>query len=161
MRLHFEDAVSEGAFSGIEPQTIYITPPNHDLILQDGRLRLTIPQHEIGPKPSVDHLFLSLAESVGARAIGIILSGTGSDGSHGVRALRAHGGITIQETIEALPEKLLIDLHPRARMPAGTGFYLLSSLASRPVRGALSGSAQQGSTTRREQRATAALRRGG
>ncbi len=110
--LHFEDAVS-----GIEPQprTIYITPPNHDLILQDGRLRLTVPQHEIGPKPSVDHLFLSLAESVGSRAIGIILSGTGSDGSHGVRALRAHGGITIAQK----PTSAKYDGMPNAAIQGG------------------------------------------
>ncbi|MBA4749704.1 MAG: hypothetical protein H2057_03685 [Alphaproteobacteria bacterium] len=60
------------------------------------------PISPISPKPSVDNFFTSLAESAGDHAIGIILSGTGSDGAHGMRAIRAVGGITIaQEPITA------------------------------------------------------------
>ncbi|MFK7944944.1 MAG: chemotaxis protein CheB, partial [Paracoccaceae bacterium] len=82
-----------------QPNTIYISPPNHDVVISSGRLRLQDPSQEpAAAKPSVDRFFQSLAETMGVRAIGIILSGTGSDGSQGVRAVRAAGGITIAQT---------------------------------------------------------------
>lgn len=84
---------------GLQPQNkvIYITPPNADVYFEDGRLRLMEPHLKIGPKPSVDYFFRSLADNFGASAIGIILSGTGSDGAHGVRAIKAAGGFTISQ----------------------------------------------------------------
>lgn len=78
-----------------ENKIIYITPPNADIYVEGGVLRLTEPHLKIGPKPSVDYFFHSLAENFGASSIGIILSGTGSDGAHGVRAIKAAGGFTI------------------------------------------------------------------
>ena len=83
-----------------QPGTIYITPPNSDLYIKDGRLQLREPPSPHSPKPSVDFFFTTLAEELGDHAIGVILSGTGSDGSHGVRAIRAGGGLTIAQTIE-------------------------------------------------------------
>ena len=79
----------------LQPQagTIYITPPGHNVSLMAGRLLLE-PVSHIGPKPSIDSFFTSLAESAGNRAVGIILSGTGSDGAHGMRAIKAAGGLT-------------------------------------------------------------------
>ncbi|MCH2038394.1 MAG: chemotaxis protein CheB, partial [Rickettsiales bacterium] len=62
-----------------QTQTIYITPPNNDVYVDKGRLYLKEPKESIGPKPSVDYCFNSLAEQVGDKAIGVILSGTGSD----------------------------------------------------------------------------------
>ncbi len=85
---------------GITPEanTIYITPPNANLTVEGDVLRLTEPDKSLAaPKPSVDVFFTSLAESKGTDAIGIVLSGTGSDSSEGVRALREHGGITIAQ----------------------------------------------------------------
>lgn len=78
-----------------ENKVIYITPPNADIYLEEGKLRLMEPHLKIGPKPSVDYFFRSLAENFGPSSIGIILSGTGSDGAHGVRAIKAAGGFTI------------------------------------------------------------------
>ena len=75
--------------------TIYIIPPNTDAELVDGKLRLFSPEHAIGPKPSVDRFFSSLAQQLGARAIGIILSGTGGDGAKGLTAVKSAGGIAI------------------------------------------------------------------
>lgn len=84
--------------NGLIPQvnTIYITPPGHNVVMRNKTLYLE-PVSHIGPKPSVDLFFTSMAESVGEEAIGIILSGTGSDGAHGVRAIKAAGGITIAQ----------------------------------------------------------------
>ena len=82
----------------VEPNRIYVTPPNADVQLAAGRLKLLPPSPEPGaPKPSVDRLFISLAEDAGEKAVGIVLSGTGADGSYGIRAIRAAGGITIAQ----------------------------------------------------------------
>lgn len=93
-----------------EPDTIYVTPPNHDVEYRDGLLHLTKPHQEVGPKPSVDHFFTSLAETVGENAVGIILSGTGSDGAIGVKAIKAAGGMAIAQD----PETAKYDGMPRA-----------------------------------------------
>ena len=86
--------------SGMRPQPdhIYITPPNHNLTVREGVLYLVPPDSSAGaPKPSIDAFFTALAEDIGTQAIGVILSGTGSDGAFGVRAIRAAGGITIAQ----------------------------------------------------------------
>lgn len=78
--------------------TIFITPPNKDVVLKDGKLRLLPPSgHPASPKPSADRLFQSLAEEKGEQCVGVVLSGTGSDGSYGVQAIREAGGITIAQ----------------------------------------------------------------
>jgi two-component system CheB/CheR fusion protein len=99
-----------------EPATIYITPPNKDVILKEGKLRLTAPKEAIGPKPSVSLLFQSLAEQVGEQAIGIILSGTSSDGSTGVRAIKAAGGVVMVQD----PETSKYDGMPRSAINTGS-----------------------------------------
>lgn len=76
--------------------TIHITPPGYNLTLKQARFQLA-PVSHIGPKPSVDVFFNSLAEEAGEHSVGIILSGTGSDGAHGIRAIKAAGGITIAQ----------------------------------------------------------------
>lgn len=85
----------------VEPEILYITPPNHDVTIQNGKLYLKPPLSQIGPKPSIDIFFESLARDQKENAIAIILSGTGSDGSHGVRAIKAEGGITIAQEPES------------------------------------------------------------
>lgn len=93
-----------------QAKVVYITPPNSDVILSNGLLKLLPPQSAIGPKPSVNHFFNSLAVELGERAIGIILSGTGSDGAAGIRAIKAAQGITIAQE----PETAKYDGMPRA-----------------------------------------------
>lgn len=81
---------------------IYITPPKADVIFMDGKLRLVDPSSEAAsPKPSVDRFFTSLAQEYGENTMGIILSGTGSDGAYGVQAIREQGGITIAQDTES------------------------------------------------------------
>ncbi|MBN1572957.1 MAG: PAS domain-containing protein [Deltaproteobacteria bacterium] len=85
----------------IEPNTIYITPFGKNVKIENDRLILTDPKPSLGPRPSVDHFFTSLANDKGAQAVGIILSGTGSDGSRGIRAIKAEGGITIVQEVKS------------------------------------------------------------
>jgi two-component system, chemotaxis family, CheB/CheR fusion protein len=79
----------------VEPNTIYVIPPNHTMVIDDGHLRLR--DREPGIHYSVDIFFNALASSHGSRAIGIVLSGTGSDGMKGIEAIKAAGGITFAQ----------------------------------------------------------------
>ncbi|HND80332.1 MAG TPA: EAL domain-containing protein [Accumulibacter sp.] len=80
-----------------QPNTVYITPPNRNLTLTGGLFRLVEPARESLPKPSVNRFFASLAEEIGESTIGIILSGTGSDGAAGTHAIKAAGGFTFAQ----------------------------------------------------------------
>lgn len=80
----------------LQPGFLYIVPPGVHAYIRDGHIILQ-KATEVGPKPSIDRFFLSLAEECGERAVGIILSGTGTDGAHGIHAIKAQGGITIAQ----------------------------------------------------------------
>jgi len=82
----------------LRPKTIYITPENTDVFVEKGKVYLKSIEQTHGPKPSVNYFFNSLSQCYGHNAIGIILSGTGSDGAFGIRAIKANGGITIAQS---------------------------------------------------------------
>lgn len=82
----------------IKEKTIYMTPENTDIFISSGRIYLKSIEHTYGPKPSINYFFSSLAQCYGSKSIGIILSGTGSDGAFGIRAIKASGGITIAQS---------------------------------------------------------------
>jgi two-component system CheB/CheR fusion protein len=82
----------------IKGKTIYMTPENSDIFVSNGRIYLKSIEHTYGPKPSVNYFFNSLSQSYGSKSIGVILSGTGSDGAFGIRAIKASGGITIAQS---------------------------------------------------------------
>ncbi len=97
------------------PDTIYITPPNRNVVLRDGILQLIESPREISPKPSVNLFLSSLAEERKEDAIGIILSGTGSDGSSGVRAIKAGGGFNFAQD----PRSARYDGMPQSAIDTG------------------------------------------
>lgn len=74
------------------PDTIYVTPPSRNVVLRDGRLVLQEAPREAMPRPSVNAFLSSLAAEKGEDAIGVILSGTGTDGAAGLREVKAAGG---------------------------------------------------------------------
>lgn len=78
----------------VSPNTIYVTPQNTNIRYRDGRLKLEPPPKGATPKPSVDVLLSSIAEATGEHSVGVVLSGTGSDGALGLRAIKAAGGCT-------------------------------------------------------------------
>ena len=81
-----------------QSNTVYITPPNSDLVAEKNRIHLTEPSKQVAaPKPSVNRFLKTLAIHKKSKAVGVILSGTGSDGSIGIEAIREHGGITIAQ----------------------------------------------------------------
>jgi two-component system CheB/CheR fusion protein len=79
----------------IAANTIYVIPPNRTMVIDDGHLRLL--DREPGLHLSVDIFFKALAQSHGPRAIGIVLSGTGSDGMKGIEAIKERGGTTFAQ----------------------------------------------------------------
>ncbi len=89
------------AGAGPEPNTVYVTPPNRHVFLRDGCFVLKRPSGGVRPKPSIDAFFASLAEERGEDAVGIVLSGTGSDGAAGVRAIKAAGGLVFAQQVES------------------------------------------------------------
>jgi two-component system CheB/CheR fusion protein len=82
----------------VEPDTIHVTPPNKDVKFTRDGLKLMAASH-IGPKPSIDYFFTSLAEGKQTHAVGIILSGSGTDGAHGIRAIKSNDGITMAQSV--------------------------------------------------------------
>ncbi len=107
----------EEASNNLPPKadTIYVAPPNSDVTVTHGKLFVSKPTNTVGPKPSVDRFFVSLADDQEDRAIGIILSGTGSDGARGIKAIKAAGGITIAQE----PKSAKYDSMPNAAIRAG------------------------------------------
>lgn len=85
----------------LEPDTVYIIRPDTALGVQGGRIVLSTPTLHRGVRLPVDHLFRSLAKEYGPRAVGIVLSGAGSDGSAGIRDIKAAGGLVIAQDPDA------------------------------------------------------------
>ena len=82
----------------IEANTMYICPPNKNIVVDEDKiLLLETKEISYGPKPSVNLLFESIANAKKNKSIGIILSGTGSDGSRGIRAIKSEDGFTIAQ----------------------------------------------------------------
>ena len=98
----------------VRPDTIYITPPSNNVTFSSDRLMLNAGP-AIGPKPSIDIFFKSLAEEKMAHAVGIVLSGSGTDGAHGIRAIKSNEGITMAQTAESAG----FDSMPRAAIETG------------------------------------------
>ena len=79
-----------------------MAPPDRHLVLHAGRIRLTRGPRENWARPAIDPLFRSAAKEYGRRVIGVILTGLLNDGSAGLRAVRAAGGLAVvQEPADA------------------------------------------------------------
>jgi two-component system CheB/CheR fusion protein len=105
----------------VEPSGTYIIPPNHDMAFLNGALQLLEPVAPRGHRLPIDFFFRSLAQDQRARAIGIILSGTGSDGTQGVRAIKAEGGMVMAQNSESTE----FDGMPRSAVATGMVDFVL------------------------------------
>ena len=97
-----------------EPDHFYVIPPGYDMGIFHGRLAL-FPVKDEKRRMPVDYFFRSLARDCGGRAIGIVLSGTGSDGTAGLLAIKGEGGITFAED----PDSAKFDGMPRSAINSG------------------------------------------
>ena len=85
----------------VEPNTIYLIPPNTEMMISDRRLLLTERERSESLNLPIDHFFRSLANDCGHMSIGVILSGTGSDGSRGIMGINEAGGLVICQDQES------------------------------------------------------------
>ena len=99
----------------VEREHLYVIPPGAYLAVKDGALRLSQPRERHGARLPVDFLLRSLADEYAARAICVILSGTGSDGSSGLKAVKEKGGLVIVQD----PEEAGFDGMPRSAILTG------------------------------------------
>ncbi len=99
----------------IQADSVYVIPPGTEMTVQAGVLKLAKPAQPRGQRLPVDVLFASLAQALGSRAIGVVLSGMGSDGTLGLQAIKAQGGLTLAQE----PESALFDSMPRSAIASG------------------------------------------
>lgn len=105
----------------VEPDHVYVIPPNKDIAIFHGILQLTMPAKPRGLRMPIDLFFRSLAEDQGERTICIILSGSGSDGTMGLRAINGAGGMSIVQE----PASAKYDSMPKSAINTGLVDYVL------------------------------------
>ena len=106
----------------IMPNTVYVIAPDKDLTVRNGTLHLAEPAESRGHRHPVDVLFRSLAADQGERAIAIVLSGTGSNGTDGLKEIKAGGGlILIQDPLTAK-----FDGMPRSAIASGMADHIVA-----------------------------------
>ena len=104
----------------VEPNHVYVIPPDRDMIIADGVLKL-FPRTEIrGQHRPIDQFFSSLAKHQGEQAIGVILSGTATDGTLGLEEIKAEGGITFAQDKTAQQDSM-----PRSAFATGCVDFML------------------------------------
>ena len=105
----------------VEPDTVYLIPPKKYMTVKDGKLVLSDYNHGSLNHP-IDIFFTSLAEEKREHSIVVVLSGTGSDGTNGVKAVKEHGGLVIAQD----PDSAKFDGMPRSVISTGLADFVLS-----------------------------------
>jgi two-component system CheB/CheR fusion protein len=106
----------------VAPNHVYVIPPNTSMVIEGGALRLGPRQKGRGRRLSIDAFLQSLAKDQNARALGVILSGTANDGTQGLKAIKAAGGITFAQA----PKSAKFDGMPRSAIAAGCVDFILN-----------------------------------
>ena len=99
----------------IKPNCVYVIPPNTEIRVVEDRLQLATPAEPRGLRLPINVLFSSLASARGRNAVAVVLSGMGSDGTMGMQAVRAVGGLTAVQ----IPESAQFDSMPKSAIAAG------------------------------------------
>jgi len=105
----------------VKPDSIYIVPPNHSMAILNGTLQLMQPAQAPGPRMPIDYFFRSLAEDQGEKAICVILSGMGTDGTLGLRAIKGELGMAMAQA----PDSARYDSMPKSAIGTGLVDYVL------------------------------------
>jgi len=107
----------------LEPNHVYVIPPNVEMGILQGRLHLTPRKQDGGLHLPIDIFMRSLAEEQKSKAVGVVLSGTGSDGTLGLTAIKGEGGITFAQTAESAK----YDGMPRSAIASGCVDFVLTA----------------------------------
>jgi two-component system CheB/CheR fusion protein len=105
----------------VAPNSVYVIPPNRDMTIFHRALQLSIPAEPHGQRMPIDVFLRSLGEDQSEKAIGIIFSGTGTDGTLGLRAILGAGGITLAQE----PTTAKFDGMPTSAIQAGYVTHIL------------------------------------
>ena len=105
----------------VQANCTYIIPPGRDMAFLNGRLKLLTPSAASGQRLPIDFFFRSLARDQRERAICVVLSGTGSDGTQGVRSIKGEGGMVMAQS----PDSTVFDGMPRSAIATGLVDYQL------------------------------------
>jgi two-component system CheB/CheR fusion protein len=105
----------------VAPDNVYFNSPDREVAIFKGKLHLMEPRTDQVVRLPIDYFFRSLAEDLGERAICIVLSGTGSDGTLGIRAIKGEGGMVMAQN----PESAEYDGMPRSAIATGLTDYIL------------------------------------
>src|SRR5215469_2888193 len=108
--------------TALEPNRVYVIPPNANLSSIDTHLRLSELEGRRIKRAPIDHFLRTLAETHGETAIGVILSGAGSDGALGIRQIKEQGGLTIAQD----PREAEYNSMPQSAIATGTVYLVLS-----------------------------------
>ena len=122
----------------VAADTVYVIPPNRGMAIRNGQLCVSIPASPRGLRMPIDAFLRSLADDQGDRAIGIVLSGTGTDGTLGLRAIHCVGGITlVQEPASAkfpgMPESAIGAGYATCVLPVADMASVLLAGAGQPA----------------------------
>ncbi|MDP3687313.1 MAG: chemotaxis protein CheB [Sulfurimicrobium sp.] len=107
----------------VMPNHVYVIPPNRGMAIFHGILQLSEPEQPRGQRVPIDAFLRSLAEDQGENAVGIILSGTGTDGTLGLRAILGAGGISLVQE----PATAKFDGMPSSAIQAGYATHVLAA----------------------------------
>ncbi|WP_197454706.1 PAS domain S-box protein [Stieleria varia] len=116
------DVVRIGGRKKVKAGSIYVCPPWTLLELRNSSLRIANADSNVRPDAPIDHFLQSLADDQGERGVGVILSGTGSDGTLGLKAINDAGGMTFTQSAESAK----FDSMPRSAMTTGVADHVLS-----------------------------------
>ncbi|MCL5104267.1 MAG: SpoIIE family protein phosphatase [Armatimonadetes bacterium] len=105
----------------VEQDHIYVIPPNTDLSISDGRLHLGVPSEAHGHRLPIDSFFRSLAAECGDKSIAVIVSGMGTDGTLGLKAIKEASGVVLVES----PDSAKFDGMPRSAIGTGQVDYVV------------------------------------
>ena len=106
----------------VEADHVYVIPPNRDMAIFHGVLQLSVPEQPRGQRMPIDAFLRSLAEDQGEQAVGIVLSGTGTDGTLGLRAILGAGGVSLVQE----PSSAKYDGMPSSAIAAGYATQVLT-----------------------------------
>ncbi len=116
---------------------ILVAPPDHHLVVEDRRVRLTAGPRENGHRPGIDVLFRSAAHAGDGRVIGVVLSGTRDDGTAGLAVIKSHGGAAVvQDPDDALYDGMPVSALEHVAVDAVVPAAQVASVVTDMVNGA-------------------------